>query len=166
TPGRFPCLRKQFSRPDLWVSDVLQECVTLLKEIRLRSDYRGVDNPGEGREGKKKKKENLERDWLSVCPPPSATGGSNSDEWERYCGVRRVIQSTSSVLDWWRVHQAAYPTVSILAAEYLCIPASSASVERMFSVNGHQLNKRRRAMEESKVNQLTVLRDNLHLFRA
>jgi hypothetical protein len=37
------------------------------------------------------------------------------------------------VLDWWKIHTKEYPTMSQVARDYLAIPATSTSVERIFS---------------------------------
>jgi hypothetical protein len=36
-------------------------------------------------------------------------------------------------LHWWSVKQSAFPTIATLAKKYLCIPATSAASERIFS---------------------------------
>ena len=88
---------------------------------------------------------------------------SLQEEFERYRMMRRDKAHTWTPEEWWRRHQAKYPLVSILAGEYLCIPASSSGIERTFSINGYHLSKRRQAMKSQKVHELTFVRDNLHL---
>jgi hypothetical protein len=48
----------------------------------------------------------------------------------------RMSPIASSPLTWWAVNDNRYPRIATLARKFLCIPASSASVERMFSVAG------------------------------
>ncbi len=40
-------------------------------------------------------------------------------------------------LDYWRLNAPKYPRLAKLAKHYLSIPASSASVERLFSTAGY-----------------------------
>ena len=48
-------------------------------------------------------------------------------------------------LAFWRIHESKWPNLAILAKKYLGVQATSASVERMFSISGHIFsNKRRR----------------------
>jgi len=48
--------------------------------------------------------------------------------------------------EFWKANHAKFPLLANLAKKYLGIPASSASVERMFSICGHILSLRRRKM--------------------
>lgn len=72
-----------------------------------------------------------------------------------------LSEGIKDALDFWRLHQDRHPYLSMLAAQYLCIPASSASSERAFSRAGHVLGKRRMALKSSKISMLTYVRDQL-----
>ena len=43
----------------------------------------------------------------------------------------------TDTLDWWKTHEVVFPGLALLARKYLSVQASSASVERMFSIAGH-----------------------------
>lgn len=48
-------------------------------------------------------------------------------------------------LQFWKIHETKWPNLANLAKKYLGVQATSASVERMFSISGHIFsNKRRR----------------------
>ena len=48
-------------------------------------------------------------------------------------------------LAFWKSNELAFPLLAPLAKKFLAVPASSASVERMFNISGHVFsNKRRR----------------------
>ena len=65
------------------------------------------------------------------------------------CGTLKV-PSESDVLKtkylFWRLHHKSPSFVNLakLAQKYLGVPATSAAVERMFSISGHILNNKRR----------------------
>ena len=60
----------------------------------------------------------------------------------------RTIKSSSfdCALKFWKSNQFKFPNLANLAMKYLGIPASSAAVERMFSIAGHIFSLKRRRM--------------------
>ena len=65
-----------------------------------------------------------------------------------------LLRSTASVL---------YKTLSKLAVKYLCIPVTSASVERIFSQSGFIFRSHRARMSRKTLQQLTLLKCNSHI---
>ena len=65
-----------------------------------------------------------------------------------------LLQSTASIL---------YKTLSKLAVKYLCIPATSASVERIFSQSGFIFRSHRARMSRKTLQQLTLLKCNSNI---
>ena len=45
--------------------------------------------------------------------------------------------STMSALAFWKQQQVVFPSLDTLVMKYLGVQASSAAVERMFSISGH-----------------------------
>ena len=68
--------------------------------------------------------------------------------------------SYNNPLDWWRVHHCKYPNLWRLASCILAIPATSAPSERVFSVAGNIVNKKRVRLKTDKVDLLIFLRGN------
>jgi hypothetical protein len=64
---------------------------------------------------------------------------------EQFIAVVADTQATNA-LDFWKVHEHQFPTLAILAKKYLSVQASSANVERMFSIAGHIFSVRRRCL--------------------
>ena len=54
-------------------------------------------------------------------------------------------KTADNALLWWKDNEADFKWIARLAKKYLGVQASSAAVERMFSISGHIFsNKRRR----------------------
>ena len=60
-------------------------------------------------------------------------------------------------LNWWKLHEFKYKMLSILAARYLCIPATSAPSERVFSAAGWTIAKDRSRLSPEHANELIFL---------
>ena len=54
-------------------------------------------------------------------------------EWEQYMQAVHSVGDEDDPLSFWLEHQEAYPLLSSLALDVLCIPGSSAPVEGVFS---------------------------------
>lgn len=61
-------------------------------------------------------------------------------------------------LAWWAQHRATMPLLQELAARILCVPASSASSERLFSKAGLTLTAKRTRLKPDRVAQLVTVR--------
>ena len=56
-------------------------------------------------------------------------------EFQRYLS-QPCISEDRDVLAYWKDHRETFPTLAKLAQKYLSVPASSAPVERIFSIAG------------------------------
>jgi hAT family C-terminal dimerisation region len=65
------------------------------------------------------------------------------------------------ILSWWKFHAKDYPHLSLLARKFLCIPASSASSERVFSTSGRIVEERRTSLLPENVDALLIIHNNL-----
>ncbi|GAA6085058.1 zinc finger BED domain-containing protein 1-like, partial [Tachysurus ichikawai] len=75
--------------------------------------------------------------------------------------VSPMLDSEANPLDWWRKHHVHLPTLSKVAKKYLCIPATSAPSERVFSSGGNIVTCLRSCLKPEKVNMLVFLSKNL-----
>jgi len=64
-------------------------------------------------------------------------------------------------LTWWKYNERKYKLSSILAARLLCIPATSAPSEFVFSVVGLTIAKDRARLASETANELIFLHDAL-----
>jgi len=62
---------------------------------------------------------------------------------------------------WWKYNEQKYKLLSILAAQLLSIPATSAPSERVFSVAGLTISKDRVRLASDVANELVFLHDAL-----
>ena len=65
----------------------------------------------------------------------------------------------ANILMWWKVHAVRFPYLSRLARRYLAMPATSASVERLFSVAGQVVTAKRARLDPSTVTLLVFLHE-------
>ena len=55
----------------------------------------------------------------------------------------KVKADDTDILKWWKDHNDNFPNLYTLSKQYLCIPASSTSSERAFSIANNIVTKRR-----------------------
>ena len=63
-------------------------------------------------------------------------------------------------LEWWAVHLHKFPLISKVARKFLCSPVTSASSERVFSVAGRVIEKRRNRLTGANAENLIFLHQN------
>lgn len=67
-------------------------------------------------------------------------------------------------MEWWKENEPTFPRLAKLAREVLCIPASSAPSERVFSTGGNKVTPRRNRLDEYLVQDLILLGRNVDLY--
>jgi len=65
----------------------------------------------------------------------------------------------ANILMWWKLHAMRFPYLSRLARRYLTMPATSASVERLFSVADQVVTVKRARLHPSTVTLLVFLHE-------
>ncbi|XP_061892294.1 E3 SUMO-protein ligase ZBED1-like [Entelurus aequoreus] len=68
-----------------------------------------------------------------------------------------TIEMTDCPLQWWSSHAGAHDKLAPLARKYLATPASSVPCERLFSLAGHIVQKKRSALLSENVDKLVCL---------
>ena len=69
----------------------------------------------------------------SMDVDPSSVNGET--ELNAYLRVHQVDKDTDPLM-WWKQHQQEFPRLARMTRQYLAVPASSASPERLFSSVG------------------------------
>jgi len=82
-------------------------------------------------------------------------------EWNRYQNLPDEHTSKLDVLQWWSSKSKDFPLLARAAKKYLCIQASSASSERVFSATGSIVSHKRTKLDPMNVNMLVYCKDNL-----
>lgn len=72
------------------------------------------------------------------------------------------VQGRPTLLEWWRCNEGAYPRLAKLAKRYLCCPASSVPAERVFSLAGQLVNKKRSRLTDTNVDMMICLNKNIN----
>ena len=67
----------------------------------------------------------------------------------------------ANILKWWKVHSVRFPYLSRLERRYLAMPATSASVELLFSVAGQVVTVKRARLDPSTVTLLVFLHETI-----
>ena len=75
----------------------------------------------------------------------------------------KELDFSDDTLSWWNRHGEDYPRLAILAKEVVCVPATSAPSERVFSTSGLIVDKRRSSLHPAMVNILVFLHRNAQI---
>lgn len=105
-------------------------------------------------------------DWLEdiVCTGESEANPSTAIELEidRYLGSKIIEKDLNlTLLQWWKMYEHFYPRINRIAKKYLCLPASSVSSERVFSLCGQIVNKKRCRLSPKNIDTLVFLNKNI-----
>ena len=74
------------------------------------------------------------------------------------------LPRTCDPLLFWVQQRVTYPRLARLSLRYLCVPASSAAVERIFSIAGNICKPNRSSLTDTTFERLLYIRCNRHLF--
>ena len=66
----------------------------------------------------------------------------------------------TDLLEWWAENDIKFPALSVMALQYLGVPATSASSERLFSLAGRAFDDQRQSMKEEMLEMLMWARIN------
>ena len=58
-----------------------------------------------------------------------------------------TLESEQDAMLWWQEHREEFPNLEVMARQYLGCPATSASVERLFSKVGIAFSAKRKSSE-------------------
>jgi hypothetical protein len=96
----------------------------------------------------------------------SEVPAEGNDEVTRFMQDDRSIPYAECPLQWWSKHESQYPTLAQLARAVLCVPATTAASERVFSYGSITLGTRRRHLDGERVGQLIWQQKNRKVYEA
>ena len=82
-------------------------------------------------------------------------------ELENYLNLPKLPNSKVDTLLWWKDHQHMFPLLSQAARKYLCVTASSAPSERLFSASGNVVGPKRSSLDPQNVDKIVYLHENM-----
>ena len=86
------------------------------------------------------------------------SGNDISDEITKY-RAESTIDVGENPLIWWKKKESKYPRLSVLARKYLSVQASSTASERVFSLMGNILTKKRLRLTSENFRKIIFLYD-------
>lgn len=75
---------------------------------------------------------------------------------------KNPVVTNEGSLQFWKQNSKTFPCLSDLATDILCCPASTATVERMFSIAGEACSGRRNKLSGSRLECEILIRQNIH----
>jgi len=85
--------------------------------------------------------------------------GSERNELSEYMNLK--VSKDTDLIQFWLDNKSVLPKLYTVACQVLCVPASSAASERVFSTAGRLLEKRRTNLSPGTVNSLLFLHSNM-----
>ncbi|KAL1528068.1 hypothetical protein AB1Y20_009434 [Prymnesium parvum] len=87
------------------------------------------------------------------------------EEEEKQSEVEKYLNESAApmhtdVLQWWADREDKFPDLSVMARQYLGVPATSASAERLFSIAGRVFDDLRQNMDDKALEALMFARIN------
>lgn len=168
--------------PDLFPEDKMQtikaKLVSLIKQqntleviqTNIRENVREnekeiVENPNKKSKIEQKRNSN----YVSFRPESKSISHDCKTIEDEINDFIRVVTdenfALSSTLDFWKANEMRFKDLSKIAKKFLGVPASSAAVERMFSIAGHIFSCKRRRMGDILFATLVFLKLNEHILR-
>jgi hypothetical protein len=75
-----------------------------------------------------------------------------------YCETAVVSDRKVKALDWWKTHWEEYPTLSVLARDWLAVTASSVPCESLFSIAGNTITPNRNRLNPETAQAILCLK--------
>ena len=100
----------------------------------------------------------LEFDQYLHEPEIVESQGQVSDTNTEY--PHQIIVDCFDLLEWWKSNQTKFPILSKMARQFHAVPASTAPIERVFSISTRIVTNSRANLTPSSIEQLMMLKIN------
>ena len=87
----------------------------------------------------------------------------SEDEWTRY-KQQDIVERNENMLLWWKEKEKEFPKLSRLVRKVWAMQSSNTSAERMASLSGNVITKKRCSLKNEHAKQLIMLKKNSDLF--
>lgn len=95
-------------------------------------------------------------------PPAANKDAPHTDELAAYLSLPQIEYQTEwDALIWWKENAKKFPNLSVMARQYLGCPATSATVERLFSQVGIAFSDRRKSAKANTLRNIVFAKMNL-----
>lgn len=95
---------------------------------------------------------------------PAAPAPAAWDEVQAYLDVP-AVPSSVRLLEWWAENRLRFPNLALMARQFLSVPATSASAERLFSLAGANFSDHRKNMTDEHLADLLFAKINVFMNR-
>ena len=138
----------------------------LLKKPLLKNNQVNLDKDQEICEPSKKKIKllNFMNVYSDLCPSAENESKTILKQLDDYLLLVNRPGDINT-RDFWLHYQSEWPELAAYTKQLLSVPATSAPVERIFSVGGAILRPARRRLSDKNFEMLMFLKCNLHLFK-
>lgn len=146
----------------LWAAqENTDELVSLLQKNASSCDASMSD--GEDSDTSPPNKKHKSDDFFNFLPKSTPKRQRHTSERsqlvQRYLD-EPTLESSADPLLFWKTNEHVYPTLSKIAKKYLCVPASSAPVERLFSIAGKIFKPDRMQLKDDTFETLMIIKCN------
>ena len=147
------------------ITDMLSKVVT----VKSEPDASGPDSEDETPPTKTPKLSALEElfgddtDDVQITHVEKKTPSEKAkDEVEMYKFIPPIPHS-SDPLEFWKARQYQLPNLATLVIEYLCVPATSTPLDRVFSMAGDTISNERAKLSPDRADMLIFLKKNTQI---
>ena len=138
-----PGMKLEYFRNQKWEAEWIEQAETLVREV-YAAKYEKITEDTAPKDSTTKNNDGFASFGnLSVTTCPHA---SEIQEYLSHC-----VENIKDALKWWVDNKYVYPNLYRMALDYLSIPATSTSVERVFSQGCHLLPFARNPLSPSSI---------------
>ena len=138
-----PGMKLEYFRNQKWEDEWIEQAETLVREEYAAKYEKLIEKPSASKDSTTKDNNFASFGNLSVTTCPRAS------EIHEY--LNHVVENVTDPLKWWMENKYLYPNLHRMALDYLSIPATSTSVERVFSQGRHLLPFARNSLSPSSI---------------
>jgi hypothetical protein len=87
------------------------------------------------------------------------------DEYSMWLRETKPVSEEVDLISYWAQNRGKFPNLFDFALDRLAVPATSGGIERVFSVAGNILGKRRHKLKDSALERLVMIKCNKYMLK-